>query len=49
VQEETVQTPLVELLAEAHRLPEAVVIMKVDEKRWIQRVFNPKDVEKEHE
>lgn len=49
VPEESVQTPLVDLLMEAHRLPEVVVMLKVDEKRWMQRVFNVKEIEREHE
>lgn len=49
VDEEKVSTGLVELLTEARRLPEAVVILKVDEKRWLPRVFNIKEIEKEHE
>jgi hypothetical protein len=47
VEEEKVSTGLVELLTEARRLPEAVVILKVDEKRWLPRVFNTKEIEKE--
>lgn len=49
VEEEKVSTGLVDLLIEARRLPEAVVILKVDEKRWLPRVFNTKEIEREHE
>lgn len=46
VEEDKVSTNLIELLGEARRLPEAVIMLKVDEKRWLPRVFNTKEVEK---
>jgi adenylate/nucleoside-diphosphate kinase len=38
--EEKVTTPLVELLKENKKLPEAIIFMKVDENSYLKRVFN---------
>lgn len=38
-------TGFVELLTESKRLPEVCVILKVDEKNFLSRMFNKKEVE----
>ena len=42
VDEESVSTPLVELLAQARRLPEVVYLLSCDEGKWIDRVLDKK-------
>lgn len=42
--EEKVTTPLVELLKEMKKLPEAIIFMKVDENSYLKRVFNKKPI-----
>jgi adenylate/nucleoside-diphosphate kinase len=49
IEEEAVSTPLNELLVEAKKLPELVLHLKVDEKNFMQRKFDEKEVKSQYE
>ena len=49
VEEEAVSTPLVELLAQSRRLPEVVFMLSCEEAKWIDRVLNKEEIERELE
>ena len=49
VEEDTVQTPFVDLLAAARKLPEVVFMLKCDEKKWLERNLDKKAIEIELE
>ena len=49
VEEDKVSTGIVELLGEARRLPEAVVMLTSDEGKWLERVLDKKAIEAELE
>ena len=48
VDEEKITTPLIELMSESKKLPELIVLFKVGEKEFFERVFDQKKVEEEH-
>lgn len=48
VSEEIVSTPLVDLLVEAKKLPEIVILLKVEADNFIKRNFNSKVIEDEY-
>lgn len=49
VEEDAVTTALNELLVEAKKLPELILHLKVDEKNFMQRKFDEKEVKKEYD
>lgn len=49
MEEEAVSTPMVELLAQSRRLPEVVFMLSCEESKWIDRVLDKKEIERELE
>mgnify|MGYP001003536089 CR=1 len=49
MEEESVQTSFVDLLANARKLPEAVFILKSDEGKWLERNLDKKKIQEELE
>lgn len=49
VEEDKVSTSIVELLGEARRLPEVVVMLTSEEQKWLERVLDRKAIERELE
>ena len=45
VEEDKVSTNLVELLGDARRLPEVVLMLTSDEQKWLERVLDRKAIE----
>ncbi len=45
MEEESVQTPFVDLLANARKLPEAVFILKSDEGKWLERNLDKRKIQ----
>lgn len=48
VSEELVSTPIVDLLVEAKKLPEYVILLKIEPENFIKRNFNSKVIEDEY-
>ena len=49
MEEDKVSTNLVELLGDARRLPEVVLMLTSDEQKWLERVLDRKAIELELE
>ena len=44
IDEEAVSTPIVDLLAQARRLPEVVFMLSCNENKWLERVLDKKEI-----
>ena len=49
MEEDKVSTNIVELLGDARRLPEVVLMLTSDEQKWLERVLDRKAIELELE
>lgn len=49
VQEDILSTSIVELLTEARKLPEFVILLKIDQKSYLERNFDVKAVQTEYQ